>query len=248
MTLFAHESRYLVWFSCGAASACAAKLAVDTLTDKPVEVLYCDTLAYEHPDNRRFMADVEKWIGQEIKILKSKEFNSIYHVFNQTKFLKGPKGARCTTELKKKVRDQYQIVDDVHIFGFTSDEQTRIKKFYKYNPELYVQMILSDRGIDKQACFDMLVAAGIELPEMYKLGYKNNNCIGCVKGAMGYWNKIRVDFPKVFQRMALHERKLGFALNRQKDKPVFLDELDPNAGNYESEFDIECGVLCQSSD
>ena len=60
--------RKLVWFSCGAASAVAAKMAVDKYPD--CEVLYCDTLAYEHPDNMRFLNDVAKWIGKEIKLLK----------------------------------------------------------------------------------------------------------------------------------------------------------------------------------
>ncbi len=55
----------------------------------------------------------------------------------------------------------------------------------------------------------MIERAGIELPAMYKLGYRNNNCIGCPKGGMGYWNKIRVDFPEVFERMAALQRELG---------------------------------------
>ena len=52
------RGRVLVWFSCGAASACAAKLTLEQYPD--AEILYCDTLAFEHPDNRRFIADVEK--------------------------------------------------------------------------------------------------------------------------------------------------------------------------------------------
>lgn len=75
------------------------------------------------------------------------------------------------------------------------------------------------------------------------LGYRNNNCIGCVKGGMGYWNKIRVTHPDVFERMAAEERRLGFSLNT-----VFLDELRPDQGRYELEEDIECGVLCQVND
>lgn len=38
------RGRVLVWFSCGAASAVAAKLAVDKYRNDSVEVLYCDTL------------------------------------------------------------------------------------------------------------------------------------------------------------------------------------------------------------
>ena len=94
---FLFEGRVLVWFSCGAASACAAKLAVEKHKDKALEIIYCDTLKYEHPDNVRFLKDVEKWIGQPIKILKSEKYDDIYDVFHKTGWLVGPKGARCTS-------------------------------------------------------------------------------------------------------------------------------------------------------
>lgn len=96
------------------------KLAAE---ESNVEVLYCDTLAYEHPDNIRFMLDIEAWIGQKIKILRSEEYKDIYDVFDKTGWLYGQGGARCTVELKKVVRKKYQTVDDVHIFGFTVDEE-----------------------------------------------------------------------------------------------------------------------------
>jgi hypothetical protein len=75
---------------------------------------------------------------------------------------------------------------------------------------------------------------------MYELGYKNNNCIGCVKGGRGYWNKIRVDFPTVFERMAAQEEKMGATIF----KDCTLRTLPPEAGKYESELDIECGPSC----
>lgn len=84
---------------------------------------------------------------------------------------------------------------------------------------------------------------------MYKLGYNNNNCIGCVKGQAGYWNKIRIDFPEAFDRMAKQERKMGVAINKSyagdgKRKRIFLDELDPKAGRDVPLPDIECGAIC----
>lgn len=235
------EGRVLVWFSCGDASAAAAKIALYKYGDR-CEVLYCDTFAHEHPDNRRFFLDVQSWLGVEIKVLRSQKYTDIYDVFESTKFLKGPNGARCTTELKKNVRKAYQTVDDVHVFGFTIEEQHRVNRFVKENPELYAEFPLVEAGIDKAMCHRIVREAGIELPAMYKLGYHNNNCIGCVKGAKGYWNKVRLDFPEVFNRMATLERKLNYALC----SGVFLDELDPNAGRYKDEPDIECGVICSS--
>jgi 3'-phosphoadenosine 5'-phosphosulfate sulfotransferase (PAPS reductase)/FAD synthetase len=240
-------ARKLVWFSCGAASAVAAKLAVDKYGDD-CEVLYCDTLAYEHPDNPRFMADVAKWIGKDIKLLKSEKYDDIFDVFQKTGWLIGVGGARCTTELKKNVRKQYQREGDIHIFGLTSDEAKRIERFEDQN-DVIAEWILADNEVSKKDCYRILQEAGIDLPEMYKLGYNNNNCIGCVKGQAGYWNKIRVDFPDAFDRMAKMERELNAAINKTyagdgKRKRIFLDELDPKAGRGVPLPDIECGALC----
>lgn len=61
-------SRVLVWFSDGAASSVAAKLAIQKYPER-VEVVKCDTTVSEHPDNERFRADVEGWLGQGNNIL-----------------------------------------------------------------------------------------------------------------------------------------------------------------------------------
>lgn len=247
--MFEINERVLVWFSCGAASAVAAKLAVEKYPD--CEVCYCDTLAYEHPDNRRFLVDVEGWIGKDIKILSNPKYRDIFDVFNKTRYLVGVGGARCTLELKKNVRKQYQKIGDIHIFGLTSDEANRITRFEQQNMELDLEWILADTEITKSDCYRKLQQAGIQLPAMYMLGYNNNNCIGCVKGQMGYWNKIRVDFPDAFKRMAKMERELNVAICKSyagdgKRKRVFLDELPPGAGRDVPLPDIECGVLCVS--
>ena len=91
---------------------------------------------------------------------------------------------------------------------------------------------------------------------MYRLGYKNNNCIGCVKGQAGYWNKIRVDFPERFAEMAAIERELKRTICKRewkengvrKRERIYLDEMSPTLGHYASEPSISCGVLCQSAE
>jgi hypothetical protein len=143
--------RHLVWFSCGAASAVAAKLAVEKYPD--CEVLYCDTLKYENKDNPRFMRDVEHWIGKEIVLLGSEKYKDIYDVFDRTGWLIGVGGARCTTELKKNVRKKYQREGDVHHFGLTANEDSRIDKFEDDNHELELEWILRDAGITKNDCY-----------------------------------------------------------------------------------------------
>jgi len=81
----------------------------------------------------------------------------------------------------------------------------------------------------------------IKRPVIYDMGYKNNNCIGCVKGGMGYWNKIRVDFPEVFKKRAKQERNIG----KSCIKGVYLDELGPERGRFEDEITEDCSIYCQ---
>ena len=83
---------------------------------------------------------------------------------------------------------------------------------------------------------------------MYRLGYLNNNCIGCPKGGMGYWNKIRRDFPETFERMANLERDIGATVLRSKGESLYLDELDPARGNHADEPSFECSLLCTTAE
>ena len=191
-------SRVLVWFSCGAASAVAAKIAVKK-HGYAVEVVYCDVMSTEHPDNARFFVDIEKWLQHPIRKIASYKYTSIDHVFEKTRYMAGVSGARCTTEMKKLPRYAFQRPDDVHIFGLTADETQRIDNFKANNPDLLLEWPLLEHGITKDDCYSILREADIELPIMYTLGYNNNNCLGCVKASSArYWNMIRRDFPEVF--------------------------------------------------
>lgn len=244
------SNKTICWFSCGAASAVAAKLTLEV--NPNALVVYQHTgIGSEHPDNMRFLKDCEKWFGKEIIIHGSDNYDNHWDVIEKTQYLVGPQGARCTTELKRKVARKVLSIDDVEVFGYTVEERKRCNVFQERHPERKINPILIERGLTKADCLGMLAMANIDVPVMYKLGYKNNNCIGCVKGGAGYWNKIRLDFPDVFDRMAKLERTLNRTILRKqlgsgKNKsPIFLDELEPNAGNYSAEEHIECGLMCQ---
>ena len=236
--------RIVCWFSCGAASAVATKLAIAENAGKlPLIIAYTEVME-EHPDNRRFLAECEKWFGQEIVILGNDYYKrSIYETF-KTSAMNIRGAAPCTRVLKKQVRERYEQVGDRQVFGYTAEEQQRYDRFIDANNEVDVWVPLIDKGLNKVDCLAMLQNAGIELPEMYKLGYLNNNCIGCVKGGMGYWNKIRVDFPEQFDRMAKLERFKKQTIFKDR----YLDELKPTDGNYPQEPDIECSIFCQMAE
>lgn len=207
----------------------------------------------EHPDNDRFAADCEKWFGIPITNLIAQEYDgSMWNVIQRRKYISGVDGAPCTMLLKKKVREDFQLPTDKHVFGYCTEEQERWDKFLDAN-NIDAIAPLIERNLSHADCLAMVQNAGIELPVMYKLGYKHNNCIGCVKSSdAGYWNKIRQDFPERFWMMAGASRVLGVQMIQVTEagerKRIFLDQLKPGTGRYQDEPEIQCGVFCEKAE
>jgi len=249
-------ARVVVWFSAGVTSAIAAKLALDTYGGKlPVHLVTCDT-GSEDEDNGRFMDDVAAWLGIPLEVVRNEKFADTFAVYRSTGFIKNQHGAKCTLELKKFPRRQYEnLSTDLQVFGYDASEQVRVTRFVENNPEVTAWFPLVDKGITKAQARQMLVMAGIQEPRTYSEGFKNANCLarGCVKGAIGYWNYVRKVRPEVFANMAKLEREINHAIcatesvgpNGERVKtPVFLDELPPHWGSYDSEPAFQCGLFC----
>lgn len=170
-------SRTVVWFSAGAASAVAAKLTLagaDNLAN--LYIAYTNP-GSEHPDNERFINDCERWFRHPVDRLRSDRYQDTWDVWTKRRFIVGPTGALCTAELKKMVRYAYQQPDDIQIFGYTAEEAHRADRFREQNPGVDLRTPLIDAGLTKDDCLAIIDRAGIRLPVMYQLGYRNNNCL-----------------------------------------------------------------------
>jgi len=242
--------RIVCRYSCGAASAVATKLTLGKYGHDRVWITYSDP-GSEHEDNKRFLSDCEVWFEQKVTVLRSEKYADTWAVWEGERFIKGKTGAPCTGLLKRAPTYPVSRPDDVLVFGYTKEERKRADRFREQNFEQSVEFPLIDAGLSKEDCLAMVQRAGIALPVMYGMGYGHNNCIGCCKGGMGYWNKIRKDFPEVFDRMAALQRKLGKNTYfwREKDgTPIPLDDLAPDRGRIEDEPNIECSVSCHEAE
>lgn len=231
------EKLKVCWLSAGISSFVAGYLAKDI-----DEYIYID-IENQHPDSMRFIKDCERFFNKPVTILKS-PYGSVQNVIQTFRYVNGPYGAKCTEVLKKRVRKEWEYehrgYDITYVWGFDCTETNRADRLRKTMFEYFHEFPLIDQGLTKQAAHGLAKELGLQRPKMYDLGYRNNNCIGCVKGGMGYWNKIRVDFPKVFAQMAKLEREIGHSCI----KGVFLDELDPDRGRADKEIIPDCGILC----
>lgn len=239
-----------VWFSCGAASAVAAKQTLLRYGNIATIRILNNPVAEEDEDNRRFLRDVEKWLGVEIETVINPNWPSASaeDVWEKRRGMSFPNGAPCTVELKKKARQEWEANNraDWHVLGFTADEKKRHERFVLSERD-NVLPVLIEAGITKQRCYDILRSEGIMLPRIYELGYPNANCIGCVKATSPtYWNHVRKMHPDVFERRAQQSRALGVRLARHRGKRVFLDELPEDAiGRPMKGLDFECGLFCE---
>lgn len=246
------EPRVVCRFSCGAASAVATKLALAKYGHERVVITYSDT-GSEHTDNKRFLAECERWFDHPVIIFKSEKYADTWDVWERERFIMSRKGAPCTGALKREPHFEFERPTDIMVFGYTADKKDRERadNLREQNFERAIETPLIEYGLTKADCLGLLERAGIELPAMYLLGFQNNNCIGCPKGGRGYWNMIRKHFPEQFERMAALQRKLGegSAFWREPDgTKLTLDKLDPNRGVQHDEPDIECSVMCHSAE
>lgn len=248
-----------VWFSCGAASAVAAKLTVDIYASTHDIRILNTPVANEHHDNQRFADDVANWLELPIERVINPKFPTgrVEDIFQKRGYMSGIKGAPCTLELKKEARYAWEKNNhaDWHVLGFTADEKKRHDNFV-LSERSNVLPVLIDAGITKEDCYRIISDAGIRLPEIYSIGsrfgsgFPNANCIGCVKATSPtYWNHVRETFPDVFADRAAQSRaigKNGVKLVRHKGKRIYLDELPPDAiGKPMHTMKFECGIFCE---
>lgn len=229
------------WFSAGVSSAVATKLVIDQVD----EIIYTH-IEDQHPDTLRFVRDCEAWFGKPVTIILSpyKTVEAAVLGAGGKGYINGPAGAACTRRLKIRVRKDWEATQTEqlrYVWGMDFSESDRAESLVQAIPDHEHMFPLIERKMSKVMTHEILKASGIKRPVMYDLGYPNNNCIGCVKGGQGYWNKIRQDFPEVFDARAKLERSVGASCING----MYLDKLNPARGRKLKIILDNCGIMCE---
>jgi len=242
-------SRRVCQFSCGAASAVAAKL---TLAQHSDVVIVNALIREEHPDNRRFASDCEAWFRRQIIVLQDSKYGASTHeVWRKKRFIKGLRGAPCSAALKRELLAGVSQPGDINVIGFTAEEEDRADRLQDSFPSVKYEFPLIERGLTKSDCLAVIDRAGIVLPQMYRMGYDNANCIGCPKGGISYWQSIRRDFPEQFHQIKVIQEAIGpaasflsFRSGPRKGERMPLAELPQGVGNMAMEPNFSCSFAC----
>jgi 3'-phosphoadenosine 5'-phosphosulfate sulfotransferase (PAPS reductase)/FAD synthetase len=211
----------ICWWSGGITSAVACLKAIELYGRDKCRVIFIDT-NNEDSDTYRFMKNCEVMYGLPIETITSNRHKSVQDVWYKYNSLNVANGAVCSSEMKRRVREDWQKENKwLHqVFGFEMEESKRAKSMVlnhsKTNPIFPLMMY----GLSKKDCINIIEEIGINPPRMYQLGFHNNNCFttGCVQGGIGYWQKMRDEFPDKFNKMAEVEHDL----TERKGKPVTM--------------------------
>ena len=116
------KDEIICWWSGGITSAVACKISIDLYGLNSCRIIFIDTLN-EDEDTYRFKKDCEKWYGKEIETIKSDKHKSIQDVWRKSNSLNVATGAKCSSELKKVVREKWQKTNKwkYQVFGFDLD-------------------------------------------------------------------------------------------------------------------------------
>ncbi|MEN8122861.1 MAG: phosphoadenosine phosphosulfate reductase family protein [Bacteroidota bacterium] len=215
------ESKIIGWWSGGVTSAVACKIASDLYGLENIRFIFIDT-KNEDEHTYRFKDNCEKWYGKEIESISSKKHKSIQDVWIRYKALNNAKGAVCSSELKRLVREKWEKENEWRhqVFGFELDEYKRAKSLKLNHSKTKPIFPLLMYGYSKKDCIKIIQDTNINIPKTYHLGFLNNNCFktGCVQGGIGYWQKIQREYPDKFDAMAKIEHKI----TKLKNKPVTM--------------------------
>lgn len=220
------EFPVIAWWSGGVRSAVTCKLCVNLFGVDNVRIVFIDT-KNEDDDTYRFKSECEKWYGKEIETISSTKYETIEDVWYEYLSLNVAKGAICSAELKKLVRQQFIKKNNFsyNAFGYDNGEQNRAADMRKSNPHLRPIFPLLMFWMSKYDCVKYTQSANslflsITLPTPYRLGLENNNCFktGCVQGGIGYWQWMKENQPEKFDRMAEREHEIS----ELKGEPVTI--------------------------
>lgn len=231
----------IIWYSGGIASAVAAWFAVRSFREEKriVRIWIADEVVSDDLDDA-----LRRVTGEDIIVIASAIYKSVDDVARKKRFVRSNYGAPCTSHLKRDVRLYVEkfIENEIpirrQVFGFTEEERRRAERLQALMPEYELVFPLIEKNLTKADCLE-LARRHLAVPVLYQLGFRNNNCIGCVKSSsVSYWRRVRKYFPEMFQKRMELQKDLGF---------WFIPDLDVDADKEREEREKGgegCSLFC----
>lgn len=223
-----NNNRVIVALSGGKASAMCAKLTLEKYPKDKV-ILYFNDTRWEHPDLYRFLKDLSNYFNHEIII--DSDGRTPEELFYDMRFLGCNRVPLCSRVLKAERLQKFRQNGDILVFGIGKEEEHRAIRLtqryqlvgVKTNIFNTLEFPLIENNISNSDVTNFFNSTGIELPKLYQLGFKHNNCSGgCVRAGKKNWKLLFEKLPDVYIDRERVERE--FRAWIKKDVSFFKDE------------------------
>lgn len=235
---------YVMSLSGGVASAVAADRAIERYGRDAVTLRFADT-SWEDEDLYRFLDDlVRRW---DVHLQVIRDGRTPLQVAEDRQIIPNSQIAPCSSVLKSQPfmeMDRDSPKPLTVLLGLDWREQHRVDRMIaKYAPlaaeGMFVDFPLLWKPFEFRPYVEVVSSWGIEIPRLYRYGFKHNNCGGrCVKQGIREWLRLRDAFPERFAEVRDWEQaqrakggaRATFAISRDRvggqSHPLTLMEIE----------------------
>ncbi len=196
------SARHIVSLSGGKDSTALAIYLRNRISE--LEYVFCDT-GEELPETYEYLDKIEKFLGKEIKRLKSrKSFREL--LYKRKGFLPSSQARWCTRELKIEPFEEY-VGDDLcyNYIGIRADEPHR-KGYISTKPNITAKYPFIEDGITKPDVLRILEESGIGLPDYYKWRSRSG-CYFCFFQQKNEWIGLLHNHPDLYDKSQMYEKE-----------------------------------------
>jgi 3'-phosphoadenosine 5'-phosphosulfate sulfotransferase (PAPS reductase)/FAD synthetase len=222
----------IVALSGGLASGYCAHLALSRHPKEDV-VLYFNDTKWEHPDLYRFLDDLAKAFNHPIT--RDDDGRSVDDLCFDMRALPNNRMPFCSRVLKAERLKHFFQNGDTIVFGIGPDEAHRAQRiaesYYEFGKRKgkWAKLLfpLIAERVSKEEILSFYGRMGIDIPLLYKLGFKHNNCSGgCVRSGKKQWLHLLRVLPDIYRMREETENLVSSHLG----KPVtFLKDMSLKA-------------------
>ena len=236
---------HIVLFSGGIGSWAAARRVAEQNGTENLILLFTDT-RMEDADLYRFLMEAAANVGGELVTLA--DGRTPWQVFKDERYLGNSRVDPCSRILKRDLArkwiNEFNPETTTIYVGIDWSEQHRWERMKdRWLPYTVEAPLCEPPLVSKEDLFNDLRAAGIKVPELYKLGFPHNNCGGfCIKAGIAHFTHLHKVMPENYHYHEVQEQYIRDYLD--KDVSILKDRRGGVQKRYtltDLRHDIETG-------
>jgi 3'-phosphoadenosine 5'-phosphosulfate sulfotransferase (PAPS reductase)/FAD synthetase len=178
------------------------------VTDLALETRFIPNVEDDMALRKRYLVELAELVSERIPQFAwiNHEGKDVWDIFHDVRFLGNSRIAQCSHVIKQKLSRKYiesnYDPDDVTLYlgiDWTESHRTAAPR-KNWAPYTVEYPMCEEPLVDKDEVKNALADLGIELPELYKLGFSHNNCGGfCVRAGQGHFANLLAQKPKLYR-------------------------------------------------